>query len=143
MQSQYGSLILQCSSALRSANSRASARSLSELPDTSGTARGLITETFMPVIISQCVGNPGAAAKWQWCCGFYPGSRPGECTNCTAATFQDAREAFEAARRIFLERRTEADFQKWREHQAWTAEKYRRFDRGERMTTNGRPQCDL
>jgi hypothetical protein len=41
MQSQYGSLILQCSSALRSANSRASARSLSELPDTSGTARGL------------------------------------------------------------------------------------------------------
>jgi hypothetical protein len=94
-------------------------------------------------MISQCVGNPGAAAKWQWCCGFYPGSRPGECTNCTAATFQDAREAFEAARRIFLERRTEADFQKWREHQAWTAEKYRRFDRGERMTTNGRPQCDL
>ena len=73
-------------------------------------------------MISQCVGNPGAAAKWQWCCGFYPGSRPGECTNCTAATFQDAREAFEAARRIFLERRTEADFQKWREHQAWTAE---------------------
>jgi len=35
---------------------------------------------------SQCVGNPGAEAKWQWRCGFYPGSRPGECTNGTAET---------------------------------------------------------
>jgi hypothetical protein len=37
--------------------------------------------------IAQCVGNPGAAPKWQWRCGFYPGSRPGECTGGTAATF--------------------------------------------------------
>ena len=37
-------------------------------------------------MISQCVGNPGAAPKWQWNCGFYPGSRPGECTNRAAAT---------------------------------------------------------
>jgi hypothetical protein len=27
--------------------------------------------------ISQCVGNPGAAPRWQLRCGFYPGSRPG------------------------------------------------------------------
>jgi hypothetical protein len=62
--------------------------------------------------IAQCVGNPGTAPnapKWQWRCGFYSGSRP------------------------FVAKRTEADFQAWREHQAWTAEKYRRFDRGERM----------
>jgi hypothetical protein len=26
--------------------------------------------------ISQCVGNPGATPKWQWRCGFHPGSRP-------------------------------------------------------------------
>ena len=32
----------------------------------------------------------------------------------------------------YLPRRTEADFQAWRDHQAWTEEKYRRFDRGER-----------
>jgi hypothetical protein len=70
--------------------------------------------------ISQCVGNPGATPKWQWRCGFYPGSRPGECTNGTAATFQAAREAFETAWRIFLAHRTEADFQAWREQQAWT-----------------------
>jgi hypothetical protein len=34
---------------------------------------------------------------------------------------------------VFLSKRTEADFQKWRDQQAWTAEKYRRFDRHERM----------
>jgi hypothetical protein len=28
---------------------------------------------------------------------------------------------------------TEADFQAWRDQEAWTAEKYRRFDRRERM----------
>jgi hypothetical protein len=89
--------------------------------------------------IMQCVGNPGAAPKWQWRCGFYPGSRPSECTNGTAETFQAAREAFEAAWRIFLARRTEADFQAWRDQQVWTAEKYRRFDRGERMAADWTP----
>jgi hypothetical protein len=45
--------------------------------------------------IAQCVGNPGAAPKWQWRCGFYPGSRPGECSGGTAASFDEARAAFE------------------------------------------------
>jgi hypothetical protein len=88
--------------------------------------------------IAQCVGNPGSAPKWQWRCGFFPGSRPGECTSGTAATLEAAREDFEAAWRIFLSNRTEADFQEWREQQAWTAEKYCRFDRGERMPTDWR-----
>jgi hypothetical protein len=86
--------------------------------------------------IAQCVGNPGTAPnapKWQWRCGFYPGSRPGERIGGTAASFYAARETFETAWRVFVAKRTEADFQAWREHQAWTAEKYRRFDRGERM----------
>jgi hypothetical protein len=43
------------------------------------------------------------------------------------------RTDFEAARRVFLSKRTEADFQEWRDNRDWTAEKYRRFDRGERM----------
>jgi len=64
---------------------------------------------------------------------FYPGSRPGECTSGTAVTFGQARAAFESAWRVFLSKRTEADFQAWRNHQAWTAENYRRFDRCERM----------
>jgi hypothetical protein len=70
--------------------------------------------------IAQCVGNLGAAPKWEWRCGFYPGSRPGECTGGTAASFDDARVAFEAAWRVFLAKRTEADFREWREQQAWT-----------------------
>jgi len=51
----------------------------------------------------------------------------------TAVTFEQARTEFENAWRIFFARRTEADFRMWRDQQAWTAEKYRRFDRGERM----------
>jgi hypothetical protein len=72
--------------------------------------------------VMQSVGNPGAAPKWEWRCGFYPGSRPGECTGGTAASFDEARAAFEAAWRVFLSKRTEADFQEWREQ---------RLDRGE------------
>ena len=30
--------------------------------------------------IARSVGNPSAAPQWQWRCGFYPGSKPGECT---------------------------------------------------------------
>jgi hypothetical protein len=85
--------------------------------------------------IAKCVGNPCAAPKWQWRCGFYPGSRPGECTNSTAPTFEQARGDFEAAWHVFVSKRTNADFQTWRDQQAWTAEKYGRFDRGERMPT--------
>jgi hypothetical protein len=33
----------------------------------------------VPQECCQCVGNSGAAKKWQWRCGFYQGSRPGEC----------------------------------------------------------------
>jgi hypothetical protein len=82
--------------------------------------------------ITECVGSLGAATKWRWRCGFYPGSRPAECSNGIAATFHEARLAFERAWAAFLARRTEADFEVWREHQACTAEKYRRFDRRER-----------
>jgi hypothetical protein len=67
----------------------------------------------------------------QWQCGFYPGR--GEQYGGTADTFDQARAAF--AER-YLPRCTEADFQAWRDHQ--TAEKYRRFDRGEPMPPNWR-----
>jgi hypothetical protein len=86
-------------------------------------------------------GNPDSTDPWQWHCGFYPGSHPRECTTGTAASFDHARTAFEAAWRVFLANRTEADFQAWRDQQAWTAEKYRRFDRGERMPHDWRPDA--
>ena len=81
-------------------------------------------------------GMPPGEDPWCWACGFYPGAHPRECTDGTAATFKRARADFEAAWRVFLANRTEADFQAWRDEWDWTAEKYRRFDRGKRMPAN-------
>jgi hypothetical protein len=60
--------------------------------------------------IARRIGQPLAVDPWQWRCGFHPGSRPGECTSGTAETFDEARSDFEAAWRVFLSNRTEADF---------------------------------
>jgi hypothetical protein len=65
--------------------------------------------------------------------GIANSAEPGEHRYGTSASFEAAREAFEAAWRDFLPKRSEADFQAWRDQEAWTAEKYRRFDRHERM----------
>jgi hypothetical protein len=91
--------------------------------------------------ISERTGNPHDTEPWEWQCGFYPGSRPGECTSGTAEAFDQARADFEAAWKVFLSNRTEADFQAWRDQEAWTAEKYSRFDRGERMSPDWRPSA--
>ena len=63
--------------------------------------------------ISRAVGLPGAAQRWAWFCGFYPGSNPGEQTHGTADSFDAARADFEATWRIFVSKRTEADYQAW------------------------------
>ena len=84
--------------------------------------------------IAQCVGNPGAVPKWQWRCGFYPGSNPtGECSGGTAATFEEACAAFEAAWRAFLSNRTDADFKAWRDQCDWTARKYAAWASSQRV----------
>jgi len=89
--------------------------------------------------IARRVGNPFDTDPWEWSCGFYPGSHPRECTSDTSETFDQARADFEAAWAVFLSKRTEADFQEWRDQRDWTAEKYRRFDRGERMPPDWKP----
>ena len=68
------------------------------------------------------------------------GSHPREHRVTLAATFEQARADFERAWAAFLPNRSEVDFQAWRDQQAWTAEKYRRFARGERMPPDWRPQ---
>lgn len=83
--------------------------------------------------ISLRSGNPTTTAPWQWHCGFYPSSEPGDCTSGTAASFWEARNAFEAAWRIFLAKRTEADFQAWRDERDATARKYALWDAGQRL----------
>jgi hypothetical protein len=82
--------------------------------------------------IAACVGNPASAPNWEWRCGFYPGSRPGECTGGTAADFDQARAAFEIAWHTFLKKRTEADFEMWRDQRDWTARKYAAWAIGDR-----------
>jgi hypothetical protein len=82
--------------------------------------------------IMRRVGQQASDAhKWEWRCGFYPGSAPGEMTNGTASTFDAARERFDAAWQVFLSRRTEADFQAWRDHQEWIDQRYGMWERGE------------
>jgi hypothetical protein len=83
--------------------------------------------------ITERVGNPHDTDQWEWNCGFYPGSEPGEIQSDTAATFEEARAAFELAWRVFLSKRAEADFQAWRNQRDWTARKYALWDAGKRL----------
>jgi hypothetical protein len=88
------------------------------------------------------VGIPFGCHPWDWDCGFYPGCSPGEFTNGTAQTFE--RAGFEAAWLAFLPKRTEADFQAWREAQAFTAWKYQMWETGKQLptqTSTGRSTC--
>jgi hypothetical protein len=78
-------------------------------------------------------GVPHHADSWGWICGFYPGSEPGEYLDGTAATFDKARADFAAAWRIFLSKRTEADFEAWRDARDWTERKYAMWDAGKKL----------
>jgi hypothetical protein len=62
----------------------------------------------------------------------------------TAATFDQARADFEEAWRVFLADRTEADFDEYRKHRAWTAWKYAMWDSGCKLPTqlaSGQSRC--
>jgi hypothetical protein len=47
-------------------------------------------------------------------------THPGEQTTGAAATFDQARADFEDAWKVLLSKRTEADFQAWRDNRDWT-----------------------
>ena len=78
-------------------------------------------------------GIPHDEDPWGWSCGFYPGSEPGEYLYGTAIDFDQARGDFEAAWRIFSAKRTDADFQAWRNQRDRTAAKYAAWARGEKL----------
>jgi hypothetical protein len=83
--------------------------------------------------IAKRVGNPHDTDPWEWSCGFYPGSHPGEHQSDTATTLEQARADFERAWLVFLSNRTEADFQAWRDEQDWTTRKYAMWEAGEKL----------
>jgi hypothetical protein len=82
--------------------------------------------------VAKAIGT-NAAESWRWSCGFYPGSNPGEHRNGTASSLEEARLAFEAAWDEYLLKRTEADFQAWRDQRDWTERKYAMWERGDRL----------
>jgi len=89
-------------------------------------------------------GNPHDTDPWEWSCGFYPGSRPGEIQSGTSETFDQARAEFGSAWAVFLANRTEADFQAWRNQRDLTAWKYAMWDRGFKLPAqlpSGRSKC--
>src|SRR5438270_4010652 len=58
--------------------------------------------------ITERVGNPHDTNRWEWRCGFCPGSAPGEYLTGIAATFDQARVGFAKAWQVFSAKRTEA-----------------------------------
>ena len=94
--------------------------------------------------IAMRTGNPHDTEPWEWICGFYPGSKPGEIQSGTSATFEDARAEFANAWKIFFANRTEVDFQAWRYQRDSTGWKYAMGDRGFKLPTqlaSGRSKC--
>jgi hypothetical protein len=83
--------------------------------------------------ITERVGNPHDTAPWEWRCSFYPGSRPGEHQSGTADSFDEARADFRRAWEAFLSKRTEADFQAWRDQRDWTERKYALWNAGKKL----------
>jgi hypothetical protein len=81
---------------------------------------------------------PAHADQWEWSCGFYPGTRPGQGHHGTAIGFDHTRADFEASWRQILPTLTEANFQEWGDQHDWTAKKYAMWARGE-LTPSQKP----
>jgi hypothetical protein len=83
--------------------------------------------------IARRTGCPVDVDPWEWGCGFYPGTEPGQGESGTAVDFETCRAEFEAAWQRLLRTRTEANCQEWRDQRDWTAKKYAMWARGELM----------
>jgi len=83
--------------------------------------------------VARRTGCPVDVDPWEWGCGFYPGTEPGQGESGTAVDFDQARAGFEAAWQRMLPTLTEANFQEWRDQRDWTAKKYAMWARGELM----------
>jgi hypothetical protein len=64
-------------------------------PNTTDSARTFTYGDVHVGTIAERTGNPHDTDPWEWNCGFYPGSHPGEHQSDTTATFDDARADFE------------------------------------------------
>ncbi|WP_316200936.1 MULTISPECIES: hypothetical protein [unclassified Bradyrhizobium] len=89
-------------------------------------------------------GVPTDLPQWGWSCGFYPGCGPGQTTNGSASSFEEAKAAFEQAWQKLLPTLTEGDFEAWRKDRDFSAWKQRMWDEKCRLPTqnpNGISRC--
>ncbi|MBR1193871.1 hypothetical protein JQ634_34290 [Bradyrhizobium sp. AUGA SZCCT0240] len=89
-------------------------------------------------------GLPVHAKQWRWDVGFYPASHRGHNRSGYAASFDEARAGFDVARKDYLPKCTEADFNEYRRQRAWTAWKYRTHEGGLALptqSTSGWARC--
>jgi hypothetical protein len=90
--------------------------------------------------IAKSAGVRSDVEQWGWICGFHPGER----LTGTARDFEQARAEFEAAWRILSAKRTEADYDAWRDERDWTVWKYTMWETGLKMPTqtqDGTARC--
>ncbi len=74
--------------------------------------------------------NPERSGVWKWSCGFYPLHRDRMFQGRRADLRNGPRRAFDAAWKVFLPKRTEAEFEASRRQKQWTANKYALWDAG-------------
>jgi hypothetical protein len=94
--------------------------------------------------IAKRVGNPHDTDPWEWSCGFYPGSHPGEHQSETAATLEQARADFEAAWRVFWRNEPRLTFRRGVTSKIGPLEKYAMWEAGEKFpsqTPNSLIRC--
>jgi hypothetical protein len=86
--------------------------------------------------ITERAGVPHDVDQWGWNCGFYPVTHRREHAEGTAASFNQARDAFEAAWKKYLPKCTSDDLEEYRRQRARTAWNYAMHDTGMRMPTS-------
>jgi hypothetical protein len=94
--------------------------------------------------ITERGNGPRDIVNWDWICGFYLGTEPGQYRSDSAATFEIARIDFEAAWQALPATRIDADFQTWRDAKAFTAWKYAMWEAGAKLPTqaiSGASRC--
>ncbi|OSJ36967.1 hypothetical protein BSZ19_01635 [Bradyrhizobium japonicum] len=82
------------------------------------------------------------ADQWDWSVGFYPGMEPGTGRRAIAATFEAAREAFEAAWSELRLTVPEAAFAEWRRDRDWRAAMAAKRARGEKRDSEIRSRLE-
>jgi hypothetical protein len=78
--------------------------------------------------IGRCAGVPVHVDQWEWGCGLATVSRRGVSADGTAASFEEARDAFGLAWARLEPLITQEDYDAHRRQRAWTAWKYAMHD---------------